>query len=76
MKVACWESAFERQMILFTRRQLIEFYNLQTKKVREIMGVTRIGRYIVFIHQSDVERGDQSPSILNVKFQPIRLAAG
>jgi hypothetical protein len=58
MEMTGGERAFKSEMIFFTGRHLIEFKDLQTEEVSQIMRIAAIRRDIVFVDQTGIEGGD------------------
>ena len=62
------KSPFERQVVLFPGRQLIELDHFEAEQIRQVVGIASIRGHIMFVNQAGVERADQSPAVLDIEF--------
>ena len=74
MQMRGWERTLEREMIVLARRQRIELQHFHAKQVGHVVRVTRVRCDVMFVHESRVERADESAAVLHEQFQPIRVA--
>ena len=76
MQMGRRESAFERQMVFFARRKLVELQNFESKKISKVMRIAGIRRHVVFVNQSRIESGNECAAVLNVKLEPVGFPTG